>query len=122
MDGTENIKTKIIGNKLIIEIDLDHRGEVSSTGKSHRIASTCGNKEVTGGIMLGINAYIPTSKEERKAFKVAQKATEGKQATKKPAPKKQAPKKQAPKVEKKVEGSTIDFDLDVDLEDLQEVV
>lgn len=57
----ENIKTKVEGNKLIIEVDLSYRGSVSTTGKSIRVASTEGNKKIEGtNLKMGINIYEPT--------------------------------------------------------------
>ena len=56
----ENVKLTIIdGTKLLVEIDLSHRGEKSASGKTLRVASTCGNIEVPGfpAIKLGLNAY-----------------------------------------------------------------
>ncbi len=55
----ENIEMKRDGNILTIKIDLTHRGEKSSTGKTIRVASTEGNIEVPGSkdIKIGINAY-----------------------------------------------------------------
>jgi hypothetical protein len=55
----ENVKLSVNGTTLTIEVDLAHRGEKSASGKTLRVASTCGNIEVPGfpTIKLGINAY-----------------------------------------------------------------
>lgn len=55
----ENVKMAVEGKELVIRVDLEHRGEKSSTGKSLRVASTEGNVEVPGfpAIKIGINAY-----------------------------------------------------------------
>jgi hypothetical protein len=55
----ENVLVHISGEKLIIEIDLTHRGGVSPSGKTIRVASTLGNQRVAGTeVVLGINAYV----------------------------------------------------------------
>ena len=55
----KNVKMNIKDDKLIIEIDLTYRGEISKTGKSKRIASTEGNKKIEGydECMIGLNVY-----------------------------------------------------------------
>jgi hypothetical protein len=55
----ENVILTRKGDTLHIEIDLKHRGEKSSTGKTIRIASTKGNVAVPGSpeIKLGLNVY-----------------------------------------------------------------
>lgn len=55
----ENVKMAVEGDELVIRVDLKHRGEKSSTGKSVRVASTEGNVDVPGhaAIKIGINAY-----------------------------------------------------------------
>ena len=58
----ENVHCEVKDNKLIITIDLGHRGAVSSSGKTVRVASTLGNQYVPGaldGFRLGLNAYVP---------------------------------------------------------------
>lgn len=55
----ENIKTDIKGNVLHIEIDLTHKGGISTSGKSIRIASTEGNVVIKDDISIGINCYRP---------------------------------------------------------------
>ena len=56
----ENIEFDVTGNELIIRVDLSHRGAVSSTGKTIRVASTEGNVPVEGaeGVIAGINLYV----------------------------------------------------------------
>ncbi len=53
----ENVKIAVEGNELTIKIDLSHRGGISASGKTLRVASTNGNKDVGDGVFLGINAY-----------------------------------------------------------------
>ena len=55
----ENVKMAVEGKELVIRVNLEHRGELSSTKKSVRVASTEGNVEVPGfpAIKIGINAY-----------------------------------------------------------------
>ncbi len=55
----ENVKFTRNGSKLTIEVDLAHRGEKSSTGKTVRIASTEGNVGCPGdeAIKIGLNVY-----------------------------------------------------------------
>lgn len=57
----ENVKFTRNGSKLTIEVDLAHRGEVSSTGKSQRVASTEGNVPCPDdpSIKIGLNIYAP---------------------------------------------------------------
>lgn len=55
----ENVEIKVTGKKAIITIDLDHRGAVSSSGKTLRVASTEGNAKIEGTeVSLGLNAYV----------------------------------------------------------------
>lgn len=58
LPGTENIKYGIKDDKLILEIDLEYRGQISAKGNA-RICSTLGNKEIPGttGFMIGLNMY-----------------------------------------------------------------
>ncbi len=55
----ENVKFTRSGNKLTIEVDLAHRGEKSSTGKTVRVASTEGNVSCPDSpeIKIGLNVY-----------------------------------------------------------------
>ena len=54
----ENIRYAVEGDTLTITIDLSHRGGLSSTGKTLRVASTNGNKDIGNGVFLGLNAYV----------------------------------------------------------------
>ena len=57
----ENVKIEMNNdtNKATIIIDLGYRGNLSPTGKSFRVASTCGSKTLSGTeIKLNLNAYI----------------------------------------------------------------
>lgn len=54
----KNVSAKVDGNKMIIEIDLTQDHGMSASGKTHVIASTCGNVKIDspqGQIMLGLN-------------------------------------------------------------------
>ena len=56
----ENVQMTVKGKTLTITIDLEHRGEKSASGKTIRIASTCGNVPVPGtdtGAIIGLNVY-----------------------------------------------------------------
>lgn len=54
----ENVYGSIEGKTLKLEIDLDHRGPKSASGKTVRVASTCGNLMIPGtSVTVGINAY-----------------------------------------------------------------
>ena len=56
----ENVTYSVQGDKLVIEIDLSHRGGVSKSGKTIRVASTEGNGKIAGtDVTLGLNAYLP---------------------------------------------------------------
>lgn len=61
----ENVKFSQSGSKLTIEIDLSHRGEPSSTGKTLRVASTEGNVPCPGfpELKVGLNIYAPNPKK-----------------------------------------------------------
>lgn len=58
----KNVKCKVEGNKLTVEIDLSERHGKSSTGKSETVATTAGNIDVAPGIKLGLNVFAPVSK------------------------------------------------------------
>jgi hypothetical protein len=55
----ENVKMSKQGDKLVIEVDLKHRGGKSSTGKTVRIASTEGNVALDGlpEVKIGLNVF-----------------------------------------------------------------
>ena len=59
----ENVKLEVVdGNRLIIEVDLNHRGDISASGKTKRVASTLGNvsvQDVNGvEVKIGLNVYV----------------------------------------------------------------
>ena len=56
----ENIDIVVTDDgKAIITIDLSKRGGRSASGKTLRVASTCGNKVIEGtDVVLGLNAYV----------------------------------------------------------------
>ena len=40
----ENVQFEVVeGNRLVIYVDLNHRGDISASGKTRRVASTEGN-------------------------------------------------------------------------------
>lgn len=57
----ENVKMAVKGTVLTIEVDLAHRGEKSSTGKTTRVASTEGNISIPGyenaELKVGLNVF-----------------------------------------------------------------
>jgi len=54
-----NISIVVKDNKAIITIDLEHRGGLSSSGKSVIVASTGSNVPNPGtNVILGLNAYV----------------------------------------------------------------
>lgn len=54
----ENVVYTVTADKLVIEIDLTHRGGLSVSGKTVRVATTNGNKQVDGtDIFVGVNAF-----------------------------------------------------------------
>ncbi len=61
----ENVKFTRNGTKLTIEVDLTHRGALSSTGKTVRIASTEGNVPLDDQpeIKVGLNIFCPPPKK-----------------------------------------------------------
>ena len=59
----ENVTLKVVdGNRLVIEVDLNHRGDISTSGKTRRVASTEGNigiKDANGvEVKMGLNVYV----------------------------------------------------------------
>lgn len=58
-DVGENVSYSVSGDELTIKIDLSHRGGLSASGKTKRVATTNGNKQVDGTeVIVGINAYV----------------------------------------------------------------
>ena len=55
----ENIVGEIVNDKLTITINMKHRGGLSKSGKTVRVASTEGNIAIPGtSIRIGLNAYV----------------------------------------------------------------
>ncbi len=55
----QNIQIEVKDGKAIITIDLEHRGSLSSSGKSVIVATTSGNVTIPGTtVVLGLNAYV----------------------------------------------------------------
>ena len=59
----ENVKFEVVeGNRLLIHVDLNYRGDISASGKTRRVASTLGNigfKDANGvEIKIGLNVYV----------------------------------------------------------------
>ena len=55
----ETVTLELKGQTLIISVDLTHRGSVSPSGKTRRVASTLGNARVEGSdAILGLNVYV----------------------------------------------------------------
>jgi hypothetical protein len=55
----ENVEVEVRDGKAVITIDLSHRGPVSPSGKTRRVASTLGNVQIVGTeVTLGLNAYV----------------------------------------------------------------
>ena len=61
----ENVKFSQAGTVLTITVDLAHRGEPSSTGKTLRVASTEGNVPCPGypDLKVGLNIFAPNPKK-----------------------------------------------------------
>jgi hypothetical protein len=55
----ENVRYSVEGDKLVIEIDTEHRGALSVSGKTVRVASTLGNQKIDGTpLIFGLNIYV----------------------------------------------------------------
>ena len=59
----ENVQFEVVeGNRLVIHVDLNHRGDISASGKTRRVASTLGNvsvKDASGvEVKIGLNVYV----------------------------------------------------------------
>lgn len=56
-----NVRTRLEGTKLIIEVDLSQQFGLSGSGKSVVVASTQGNVSVPGreDVKMGLNVYRP---------------------------------------------------------------
>jgi hypothetical protein len=55
----KNVQTKVVGKKLVIEVDLSKSHGVSKSGKSEIVATTSGNVDIGNGVKLGLNCYKP---------------------------------------------------------------
>ena len=62
--ASKNVTSKVVDNKLVIEVDLSVQGEPSSTGKSLVIGSTGGFANIDGmeGFKFGLNVIGPLKK------------------------------------------------------------
>ncbi len=59
----ENVKFEVLeSNRLVIQVDLNHRGDISASGKTRRVASTLGNVSVKDAngveVKIGLNVYV----------------------------------------------------------------
>ena len=59
----ENVQFEVVeGNRLVIRVDLNHRGDISASGKTRRVASTLGNVSVKDAdgveVKIGLNVYV----------------------------------------------------------------
>ena len=59
----ENVQFEVVeGNRLVIHVDLNHRGDISASGKTRRVASTLGNVSVKDAngveVKIGLNIYV----------------------------------------------------------------
>ena len=59
----ENVQFEVVeGNRLVIHVDLNHRGDSSASGKTRRVASTLGNVSVKDAngveVKIGLNVYV----------------------------------------------------------------
>ena len=59
----ENVEFEVLeSNRLVIQVDLNHRGDISTSGKTRRVASTQGNvgvKDANGvEVKIGLNVYV----------------------------------------------------------------
>jgi hypothetical protein len=57
----ENVEVEETAEELILKIKKAHRGDLSSSGKTIRVASTLGNKKV-GDLHVGLNVYVKPTK------------------------------------------------------------
>jgi len=53
----ENVEVEKKGSSLVLTVDLSKKVGDSKSGKSVVIATTGGNVDVGGGIMVGLNVY-----------------------------------------------------------------
>ena len=62
----ENVKLEVMdGNRLVFEVDLNHRDDISVSGKTKRVASTMGNVSIQDAngveVKIGLNVYVKPS-------------------------------------------------------------
>ena len=64
--GSENVSAHISEDTILIKISRKVKGRPSKSGKTIVLASTRGNSEIdgTGGMKLGLNAYLPADPPE----------------------------------------------------------
>jgi hypothetical protein len=55
----QNVEMKIVGSKLVIEVDLSKKSGPSKSGKTVMVASTQGNAQIPGhaGHFVGLNVF-----------------------------------------------------------------
>ncbi len=61
----KNVKMRVEGKKLVLEVDLEQEFGTSSSGKSITIASSEGNVTVPceiNGVKIGLNVYKPVDR------------------------------------------------------------
>jgi len=56
----ENVQAEEDGDFIVLRVDRTHRGGLSASGKTVRVASTGGATKF-GGVTLNINAYVKPS-------------------------------------------------------------
>lgn len=56
-EAGENVRYAVEGDDLVVRVNLKHRGGLSASGKTVRVATTNGNKELAPGVFVGFNAY-----------------------------------------------------------------
>jgi hypothetical protein len=57
----QNVNIKVVGSKLVIEVDCSKSGVPSKSGKSEVIATTGGNQAYSVGgkqVSVGVNAFV----------------------------------------------------------------
>lgn len=57
MDIGTNMEVFLDGTKLTIVVDMSKRYGTSKSGKSEIIATSSGNKRITGDVWIGLNVY-----------------------------------------------------------------
>lgn len=62
----DNVDVQRVGDSLVITVkDINHRGGLSASGKTTRVATTSGNRTVAGSegkdgkpLVIGLNVYV----------------------------------------------------------------